>query len=226
MRIVALIPARGGSKGIRRKNLRSIGSFNLLTLKIAQAKQSQCAEIYVSTEDMEIAEVAASSGAKVILRPDELAKDNTSTDAVLLHAIDALGLDGSDYLVLLQATSPFLGANRIDECIEALKGSPESSSAITIRFGHPFMWKLEGKYIDPIGHTRIKRPRRQELGIEGWETGGCYAILVKALVNQGVRYPEPSLSVGVNQLEALDIDTMEDLELAQEIFAALSSSKE
>jgi len=225
MRIVAFIPARGGSKGVRRKNLRSIGPFSLLSLKIAQAKKSKCDEIYVSTEDDEIAKVAKLSGAEVISRPMELAQDDTSTDAVLLHAIQAIGLKESDYLVLLQATSPFLESSKINECIDSLLNSQGDSSAITIRYGHPFMWKQVGAQIDPSGHTRNKRPRRQDLGVEGWETGGCYAILVGALMKQGVRYPAPTLGVGVNQLEALDIDTVDDLEMAQEIFETLAISK-
>jgi len=224
MRIVAVIPARGGSKGVPRKNLRPIGSFTLLSLKVAQAKLSKCSEIYVSTEDDEIAEVAKASGVEVILRPKELAQDDTSTDAVLLHAINDIGLEDKDCLVLLQTTSPFLGTTKINDCIDALLNSQGNSSAITIRYGHPFVWKQVGIQINPSGHVRSKRPRRQELGVEGWETGGCYAILVGALLKQGVRYPEPTLGVGVNQLEALDIDTIDDLELAQEIFGALTLS--
>lgn len=217
MRIVAVIPARGGSKGIPRKNLRFIGSQPLVSIKIGQAIASRCSEVYVSTEDSEVAKVSMAFGAEVINRPWELAKDESGTDSVLLHAIRALSLKGEDILVLLQATSPFLNVSRINECIYGLLNDESLSSVMTIRYGHPFMWKLIGGRIEPKGHSRKKRPRRQELGEEGWETGGCYAIRVSALTTQGVRYPKPTAGIGVNQLEALDIDTMDDLILAQQL---------
>jgi N-acylneuraminate cytidylyltransferase len=150
-----------------------------------------------------------------------LAQDDTSTDAVLLHAIDELRLQDSDILVLLQATSPFLKSKKIDECIQKLINKPNLSSVITIRLSHPFMWHELDGIINPVGHSRDKRPRRQDLGVEGWETGGCYAIRVSALRQQKVRYPQPTAGVSVNQIEALDIDTMEDLELARQLVAIL-----
>lgn len=221
MRIAAVIPARGGSKGITRKNLRKLGSNSLLGLKVRHAKLSQCNEVYVSTEDTEIANEGVEYGSKIIKRPLELAQDDTSTDAVLLHAIDELELQDSDVLVLLQTTSPFLKSEQIDKCIQKLVDEPNLSSVITIRFGHPFMWREEDGLINPVGHSREKRPRRQDLGVEGWETGGCYAIRVSALRKQRVRYPQPTAGISVNQVEALDIDTIEDLELAQRLVEIL-----
>ena len=221
MRIAAIIPARGGSKGIARKNLRKLGSHSLLGLKVTHANLSRCNEVYVSTEDTEIANEGLEYGSKIIQRPMDLAQDDTSTDAVLLHALDELGLQDSDILVLLQATSPFLKSEKIDECIQKLVNEPKLSAVITIRLGHPFMWHELDGVINPLGHSREKRPRRQDLGVEGWETGGCYAIRVSALRQQKVRYPQPTAGVSVNQIEALDIDTMEDLELAQELIEIL-----
>lgn len=221
MRIAAIIPARGGSKGITRKNLRKLGSHSLLGLKVTHANLSRCNEVYVSTEDTEIANEGLEYGSKIIQRPMDLAHDDTSTDAVLLHAIDELGLQDSDILVLLQATSPFLKSEKIDECIQKLVNEPKLSAVITIRLGHPFMWHELDGMINPLGHSREKRPRRQDLGVEGWETGGCYAIRVSALRQQKVRYPQPTAGVSVNQIEALDIDTMEDLELAQKLIEIL-----
>lgn len=220
-RIFAVIPARGGSKGIIGKNLRKLGPNSLVGLKVMQAKSSLCQEVYVSTEDAKIEKEAVSSGAKVIQRPSDLAQDDTSTDAVLLHAIDELELQDSDVLVLLQTTSPFLKSEQINKCIQKLVDEPNLSSVITIRFGHPFMWREEDGLINPVGHSREKRPRRQDLGVEGWETGGCYAIRVSALRKQRVRYPQPTSGISVNQIEALDIDTIEDLELAQRLVEIL-----
>jgi N-acylneuraminate cytidylyltransferase len=221
VRIAAIIPARGGSKGIARKNLRKLGSHSLLGLKVTHANFSLCNEVYVSTEDTEIANESLGYASRIIQRPMNLAQDDTSTDAVLLHAIDELRLQDSDILVLLQATSPFLKSKKIDECIQKLIDKPNLSSVITIRLSHPFMWHELDGIINPVGHSRDARLRRQDLGVEGWETGGCYAIRVSALRQQKVRYPQPTAGVSVNQIEALDIDTMEDLELARQLVAIL-----
>jgi CMP-N-acetylneuraminic acid synthetase len=223
VKIMAVIPARGGSKGIPRKNLRKVGSHSLLVNRILEARKSICNDVFVSTEDKEIAEEAIASGAQIIRRPEGLSQDETSTDAVLLHAVEEIQLKDDDVLVLLQATSPFLSFKRINLCIEELIKRPTANSAITLRIGHPFMWTLDEDTYEPNGHTRDKRPRRQELGVEGWETGGCYAIRVSALKSQKVRYPSPTLGISVNHLEALDIDTQEDLDLATNIMQSMES---
>lgn len=227
MRIVGLVPARGGSKGIPRKNLKFIGGKSLVSIKIAQAKASQCNEIWVSTEDPEIALIARQDGAKIIERPMVLAEDDTSTDDMLIHAAETLKLDPSDLIILLQPTSPLLKLSSVSKCIEMLLENHGLSSVITLRQAHPFMWEeTEFMNWDPSGHSRKVRPRRQELSPSGYETGGCYAIRVKSLYEQGVRYPKPTGVVSVNHLEAIDIDTLEDLSLASTIFGFLNSTGE
>jgi len=227
MRIVGLIPARGGSKGIHRKNLQTVGENSLVAIKILQARASNCNEIWVSTEDLEIASIAKQDGAKIIERPMALAEDDTSTDDMLIHAAETLKLDSSDCIILLQPTSPLLKVSSVNKCIEMLLKNHELSSVITLRQAHPFMWEeTEFTNWDPSGHTRKVRPRRQELSPSGYETGGCYAIRVQSLYEQRVRYPKPTGTVSVNHLEAIDIDTLEDLSLASSIFGLLNSTTE
>jgi len=227
MRIVGLIPARGGSKGIPRKNLRTVGENSLVAIKILQARASNCNEIWVSTEDLEIASIAKQDGAKIIDRPVALAEDDTSTDDMLIHAAETLKLDSSDCIILLQPTSPLLKLSSVNKCIQMLLENPKLSSVITLRQAHPFMWE-ENEFMnwDPSGHTRKVRPRRQELSPSGYETGGCYAIRVQSLYEQRVRYPKPTGTVSVNHLEAIDIDTLEDLSLASSIFGIVNSTTE
>ena len=218
MRTIAIIPARGGSKGIPRKNLQEIGGDPLVGRKINQAKSSICTEVWVSTDDPEIAMVSESYGARVIHRPKELATDESGTDEMLMHAISELECGELDILVLLQPTSPLLEIASINECIQSLLDNEKLSSVITIKEGHPFMWQTaDRKLWDPAGHSRTHRPRRQELGIGGWETGGCYAIRAKSLRQQRVRYPSPTNAVKVSYLEAIDVDTQNDLEVVRKI---------
>jgi len=218
VRIIAIVPARGGSKGIPRKNLRDICGEPLVARKIIQASASKCSEVWVSTDDQEIEDVSIKYGAEVIRRPKHLSTDESSTDDLLIHAMDVLRCADEDILVLLQPTSPLLQLSSLDACIGKLLQDPALGSVITVREGHPFMWESENGYTwNPDGHTRKLRPRRQELGLGGWETGGCYAIRVKNLREQHVRYPEPTSVVGVTYLEAIDIDSHEDLEVARQV---------
>jgi len=218
VRTIAIIPARGGSKGIPRKNLQEIGGDPLVGRKINQAKSSICTEVWVSTDDPEIAMVSKDYGASVIHRPKELSMDESGTDEMLMHAISELNCGDLDILVLLQPTSPLLEISSINECIETLLDNENFSSVITVKEGHPFMWESEDrKFWDPVGHSRMHRPRRQELGFGGWETGGCYAIRAKSLREQCVRYPSPTNTVNVSYLEAIDVDTQSDLEVVREL---------
>lgn len=227
VKIIALIPARGGSKGIKRKNLQLIDDVPLVGLKVRQALKSICEEVWVSTDDEEISIVATNFGARIIVRPTELAADDTSTDAVLNHAIEVLNLSDEDILVLLQPTSPLLTVKSINSCIEFLKENSVISSVITVRQMHPFLWqKVDDLKWEPRGHSRGKRLRRQEMPIEGWETGGCYAISVCAFKAQGNRYPEPTSTIEVTHLESIDIDTMDDLSVVDAIYKTLFVNEE
>jgi CMP-N,N'-diacetyllegionaminic acid synthase len=215
MRTVAVIPARGGSKGIKKKNLREIGKHSLVEIKVLQALNSKISEVYVSTDDEEIAKVASRAGANVLHRSDDLASDTASTDAVLLDVTNQLSLSGSDVIVLLQATSPLMKACRINQCLTQLLDNLELNSVITIKNGHPFMWKKSKIGFEPDGHSRDYRPRRQELTEAGWETGACYAIRADALLEQKVRYPFPTGVIETQFYESLDIDNMDDLNVAR-----------
>jgi len=218
VRIVSIIPARGGSKGIQKKNLQLVQGIPLVVRKIQQAIASKCDDVWVTTDDSEIADISANYGAKIIHRPDHLASDKASTKDTLLHAIEIVECGDEDLVVLLQVTSPLLKIENIDLCITKLIESPNLNSVITIKDGHPFMWEtVDGLSWNPIGHSRNNRARRQDLNQSGWETGGCYAIRVHALRNQKIIYPEPTGTVSVDIFESIDIDTHEDLENVRKI---------
>ena len=222
MRIVGLIPARGGSKGIPRKNLQTVGHYPLVVRKILQAQETICSEIYVSTEDEEIARVVLDFHGEVITRPFDLATDESSTEGVLEHAIKFLDLGTSDIVVLLQPTSPLLPAYRVDECINSLLANPQLNSVVTIYETHPFIWQNKGKDSwEPINHQRSSRPRRQDLIRSGIETGGCYVFRVSAFETEPNRFPAPSGAIPVNRVESIDIDTREDLNLTNILITSL-----
>ena len=162
--IIGIIPARGGSKGIPRKNLCEVGGKNLILRGIELLGQTECDKIYVSTDDAEIASISKKNGAGVIDRPKELAGDQSSTESVLFHAVESLAMQLEDILVLHQITSPLIMAASVNTAISLLKNDSYLNSVLSVRGAHPFMWKEKNKnFWDPAGHERNFRPRRQDL---------------------------------------------------------------
>jgi CMP-N-acetylneuraminic acid synthetase len=218
MRIIAIIPARGGSKGIPRKNLQIVQDTPLIVRKIQHAFASKCTEVWVTTENSEIIEISSKHGAKIIKRPEYLATDDASTRDTLLHALEFVNCNDQDLIVLLQVTSPLLKISSINLCIEKLLKNSQFNSVMTIKDGHPFMWETsDGKLWNPNGHSRSRRARRQDLNQSGWETGGCYAIRAHSLRSQKNIYPVPTGAVGVDIFESIDIDTLQDLEIVRKL---------
>ena len=217
MRIIGLIPARGGSKGIPRKNLQNIHGIPLVARKIMQAKESLCNEIWVSTEDSEIRDLALKFDARVIDRPKELSQDNSGTDVVIFHAIKYLNLNNSDLIIILQPTSPLIKLDSINNCISKLLDNPFFGSILTIKESHLQVWTSKDNSVWQTSDPNMgERKRRQELDNTGWETGGCYALRVRSILLQDNMIPSPVGTISVNYLEALDIDTTFDLDAASD----------
>jgi N-acylneuraminate cytidylyltransferase len=218
MRIIAIIPARGGSKGIPKKNLQVVQDTPLIVRKIQHAFASKCTEVWVTTENSEIIEISSKYGAKIIKRPEYLATDEASTRDTVLHALEIVNCDDQDLIVLLQVTSPLLKISSINLCIEKLLKNSQFNSVMTIKDGHPFMWESsDGELWNPNGHSRSRRARRQDLNQSGWETGGCYAVRAHSLRSQKNIYPVPTGVVGVDIFESIDIDTLQDLEIVRKL---------
>lgn len=222
--IVGLIPARGGSKGIPRKNIAKIGGVTLLEHGITLLKSAGCNLVYVSSEDEEILALSDTYGARLIQRPVDLSNDTASTEAVIIDSINQLNLDSSDILVIHQITSPFLTEKSIRICIEILLQNLEINSTLVGTPNHSFNWKEnELNQWEPYGHTREYRPRRQELPNILVESGGVYVARVKQILQMRTRFPSPTICVPISFLESLDIDTLEDLESARLIVEGLKS---
>ena len=175
--ILAIIPARGGSKGIPRKNLRLLAGKPLIAHTIEHALRArQVSRTVVSTDDTEIAEVSRKCGAEVVMRPAELATDTAGSDLVLLHALSYLeekeGFIPS-LVVFLQATSPLRRLNDIDNAINQLVGDG-ADSLLSVTESSEFIWKqVEGGFTS-ITFDYRNRKRRQELEKIYYENGSIY----------------------------------------------------
>jgi len=176
---LAIIPARGGSKGIPRKNLAALSGLPLLawTIRAAQAA-THVSRVVVSTDDTEIGAVAEAYGAKVVRRPPEISGDSASSEQALLHALDAL--ESAEPLplvtVFLQCTSPLTAAEDIDGTIRALD-LQQADTAVAVCPFHYFLWRenSDGGGVG-VNHDGAVRLLRQERQAEYLETGAVYAM--------------------------------------------------
>ena len=216
---LALIPARGGSKGIPGKNLQEVEGISLVGRSVQAALAStRVSRVVVSTDDDAIAAAARSHGAEVVRRPEHLAGDTASSESALLHALEQLAMDGPlpPQLVFLQCTSPFTSGEQIDQVLAALD-APAVNSSFAVAAWHGFLWRGDGRGInhDPL----LPRQRRQDLEPAYLETGAIYAMDMAAFRDSGSRFCPPWQPV-VLEHPGPEIDTPSDLALCRALAQA------
>ena len=224
--VIAIVPARGGSKGLPRKNLRGLGGLPLVAWSVAAGLEATAVgAVIVSTEDEEIASVARACGAEVpFLRPRELAQDDTPDLPVFEHALGWLERERGwrpELVVQLRPTSPFRPVGMVDEAIERLRAQPEADAlrSVTSPSQTPFkMWRLSGRLLEPLlgtlGEELFNAPR-QRLPSVYWQTGHLDVIRRATLVEMGSVTGRRIAPFVVEPRYAIDIDTLEQLELAE-----------
>ncbi len=218
MTTFAIVPARGGSKGIPRKNLALVGGRPLVVWSIAQARATAGIDrVFVSTEDDEIAAVARAAGAEVIPRPLELAGDTASTESAIEHALSCWHEAGCapDRIVLLQATSPFRSEGQLDAALAEFERSGCDSMLSVVRFCG-FVWRTDPSgAARPCSYDPVLRPRRQEIHDTFLETGSFYVFTRALFEATGSRLGGHVATFAVPEHDAIDIDEPADLERAR-----------
>jgi len=179
MKVSVVIPARGGSKGLPRKNVLPLCGKPLIAWNIEAALAAEVVDrVYVSTDDFEIAEIAKDYGALVIERPDELASDTASSESALLHALDVMEASSKlpELLVFMQCTSPLTASEDIDSAVSCLQ-SEGADSCFSASDFHYFVWKDVGDgAVDGVNHDKRYRPRRQDREPQYVENGAIYVM--------------------------------------------------
>jgi CMP-N,N'-diacetyllegionaminic acid synthase len=211
MKTVSLTLARGGSKGIPRKNLISINNKPLLYYTINNSKLSGVDETWISTEDEEIKQVSLGLGAKVIDRPSHMSEDTSKCEEALMHFAENVNFD---ILVFLQNTSPLLKPEDIKLGISKVKSGEYDSVFSAYREHWLPRWTTNCK---PIEWETAKRPRRQDVSEVYVENGAFYITTKKALLQSGIRY---SGKIGVVEMpfsRSFQIDTFDEAELINKI---------
>jgi YrbI family 3-deoxy-D-manno-octulosonate 8-phosphate phosphatase len=208
---VAVIPARGGSKGVPGKNVALVGGQPLIARAVRAARASRRIDrVLVSTDDPLIADVASDAGAEVVQRPAALAGDAATSESALLHALDTAAPD-AEVALLVQCTSPFLSSTELDAVAAAvLDGAADC--AFTAAPAHGFLWRPDGT---GVNHDPAGRLRRQDRPVELLETGAAYAMRVEGLRRTGHRFFDRIQPVVVDPGRTLEIDEPDDLARAR-----------
>jgi CMP-N,N'-diacetyllegionaminic acid synthase len=211
LKIVSLTLARGGSKGVPRKNIYPLNGKPLISYVLEAAKQSKIDERWVSTEDFEISKTAMSYGAKVIKRPAELAQDTSKCEHALLQFAENVDFD---LLVYIQTTSPMVTPEDINKGISLMQtGYYDSVFSVCKEHWIP-RWTLDVKPID--WHT-AHRPRRQTVEPKFIENGAFYITTKKSLLDSGLRY---SGKIGVVEMpfsRSMQVDTLDELQMIEKL---------
>lgn len=229
MSCVAIIPARGGSKRIPRKNLKPFDGVPMIVRSIRTALDSGLFEqVVVSTDDAEIAEVARAHGAEVpFLRPAELADDFAGTAAVIVHALQQLA--DFDYACCVYATAPLLQTRYLRQGLELLEQHPDKSFAFSVcSFGFPVQraLTLDGQGALQALYPEFRNTRSQDLPEAYQDAGQFYWGRSDAWLRGEVMYSPASLPVMLPRHLVQDIDTLEDWKRAEYLYAALKAGGE
>ena len=219
MKICAIIPARGGSKGVPRKNIQLLAGKPLIAHTIEQALQArQVNRTIVSTDDAEIAAISEQYGAEVVMRPPELATDTASSESTLLHTLDYLQQTEEyqpDLVVFLQCTSPLTLPEDIDGTVQTLLDE-NADSALAVTPFHYFLWRRDecGNAVG-VNHDKEVRLLRQELKPQFLETGAVYAMRVRGFRKTKHRFFGKTVMYVIPPERCVEIDETFDLIIAE-----------
>jgi len=222
-KVLALIPARGGSKGIPKKNLSVVCGKTLLEHAITVAYQSKYIDkVVVSTDDLEISQVTKKTNAQVCLRPDKLSTDVSLVIDTIRYTIDCLQKSGDifDICVLLEVTSPLRTVTLVDQCLAVFGEDPDVDSVATFSeapVSPNRLWKIENGKASIYIEGAVPWLPRQFLPKAYMLNGLCYAFKIKSLIE---KYPDSATtlfgkmqSIVTPSEMSIDVDTTIDLSL-------------
>lgn len=211
--IPAIIPARGGSKGIPRKNIVDFCGRPLIAWSIEQALNSKYIDkVYVSTDDDEIADISKEYGAELIKRPREISTDTSSSEEALIHVLDTIGWDW-EYIVFLQATSPLRESSDIDGAINLIKQEGGDSLFSAVRLADFFLWKRQDGKLVSWSYDYKNRKRRQDVEPTFLENGSIYVFKPEILRKYQNRLGGEISVWEMDSWKAFQIDKPEDLDI-------------
>ncbi|WP_328905452.1 N-acylneuraminate cytidylyltransferase [Streptomyces sp. NBC_00234] len=236
--VLAVIPARGGSKGVPAKNLAQVGGIPLVARAVrACLGSAEVTDVVVTTDDPAIAEAATEAAAALgeaarlhcVRRPEAIAGDTATSEAAVLHALDTYEeLPGrtADVVLLVQCTSPFVTREDIDG-VAAAVAHEGADTAVTVAPFHGFVWR-DGHAVEDgsygVNHDKAVRPRRQDRPQDLLETGAAYAMAVPGFRTHRHRFFGHTALVATDPARVLEIDDPHDLARARALAPLLDPS--
>ncbi|MBP2029961.1 CMP-N-acetylneuraminic acid synthetase [Methanohalophilus levihalophilus] len=218
-KIIAIIPARGGSKGLPGKNIRQLAGMPLIYYSIKAALDSKYIDaVFVSTDSEPIANTSERCGANIIKRPAELAKDDSPTIDTIFHAIEFLKHDyNPSVVVLLQPTSPLRDTHDIDRAIELFVANDYSSVFSMCEVEHSPYWdfKFDNAHLKPLLGDEYLKKRRQDLPKVYRQNGAIYISTVLDLYKNNDFYSGNVVPFIMPVDKSVDIDNEIDFKLAE-----------
>lgn len=220
-RVVAVIPARGGSKGIPRKNLIPLCGKPLVAWSIEQAIAVRHVEsVWVSSDSEEILRISETFGARSLRRPDTIAGDSATSESAWLHAIDTIEQDGDpvDLVLGMQATSPIREPADLTEAIEQFRREGLDSLFSSCEIEDFFIWERAADGIlDGVNHDWRNRQRRQDIGRRYLENGSFYLFRPMLLRETGNRLGGRIGTFAMARHKMLQIDNLSDVKHCEAI---------
>lgn len=225
MRVVCVIPARGGSKGLPGKNIKLINGKPLLAWSILQAINSSTinAGVYVSSDCQEILAVAKEYGAQEILRPDSLATDTASSEDALLHAVETIITNDEkiDYVVFLQCTSPIRRPDDIDKAVNKINQTQSDSLLSVQELRDYFVWECNDDIANSLNFDYKNRQRRQDLPVQYLENGSIYVFKPQQLFESGNRLGGKICLYAMDKIASQQVDDPSDFEFCESIMRGM-----
>tara|TARA_B100001564_G_scaffold356799_1_gene371696 strand:- start:404 stop:1087 length:684 start_codon:yes stop_codon:yes gene_type:complete len=221
--VLGVIPARGGSKGVKNKNIKNINGKPLINYTIEEAQKSKIDDLIVSTDSELISNLAISKGVIVpFVRPSALASDSARSIDVINHALiemERLNSKVYDYVIMLQPTTPFRKYTDIDNCIGLIKNNRQADSVISVvdvQGNHPARMKYikDGKLIDPIFCEETENQNRQELTPMYIRNGAIYLSSRETILKKSFK-GNICLAYEMDKFSSINIDTIEDFQYAK-----------
>jgi CMP-N,N'-diacetyllegionaminic acid synthase len=219
-KVLSIIPARGGSKGLPRKNIIDLSGRPLIAWTIEASLKSQyITKTIVSSDDKEILDISFKYGAETIKRPSSLASDTTSSESVVKHTIDYLKSIGEtfDIVILLQPTSPLRTHKHIDQAFDVFQNKKAESVISVVGVDNKIL-KSFTKGVDGclngISNNNYPFMRRQDLPDTYASNGAIYIVNVKCFLNSKSFFTAKTLGYEMPVKDSVDIDNMDDIILA------------
>ena len=222
---VCIIPARGGSKGIVRKNLQQIGGVPLIVRTVIEAKKSGLGQVIATTDDRDIGESAELAGASYHHRSPESSSDSASSESALLEVLldGQFDLGNPEYIVFLQCIAPFMQADDIVELAERVTDEGADCGFVSTLF-HRFIWQESHHHLLGVNHEKNSRLRRQSVSPQYLEAGSAYIMRTATFLERKHRFFGRIVTYTIPEIRALEIDTYDDLRTARMLSSVLDNS--